>query len=171
MNPKSNRRWPGTYKIVFKDGTFGWYDWDMFVDKYSAHPKVIKHWLCNYPGAEYDKLRDGYKNFNKSIAKIIPVPVGISGRDWICNRELLLEEEAFAERYFEENCKNRKYGIGTIEAEEADPKLKMFNDWINTMPAQKMIKCWIYPNLGYSDVEVEDLEILLEHTFRAALSL
>lgn len=148
-------REPTTYKITRKDGTIDFYFWEYnicsTIDKETTSFEPAEYWLPVIP--------DGSKQLDeKDIDKIEEV---------YNNREIFKEFTDYMNNYYR-RCEEERKFIIFPQREENNPQLKEFNDWLTSAATQRMLNNWLHPTYGYSDITVEDLSMILMHTWEAA---
>lgn len=163
-----NKDWkPSLYKIIFDDSTFGYYDFKYQLARdndYSELPEVSYNWLKRFPFANYGNFKDE-KPIWEHIVEIKPVYEYDGGSKE--ERELFNEYKA---KWFEVVQKEQVFGINEEAYKDNKEIVHLFNLWLNQIKTQEMLEDWCTPMFGYSDVEVEDLSMVLLHCFNDAIS-
>lgn len=155
------RRKEGIYKLIFKDGTSGFYNWTILWDKNES--KLKRFWLKTFPFTNYGNFEG---KFERHIKKIIPLRKGN-----YYDKEMFNELETYKHKYLKEIEANQAFRHYLPEKDEKDPVIRTFNIWINQARTQEMLSHWCEPMYGYIDLEVEDLGMVLEHCWKDAFNV
>ncbi len=171
----------GLYKIIFKDGTFGYYDFRFQLTRDPQDnldlPKAATSWLKHFPFANYGNFKD-QDTFVDNVKEVVPVSVSYESLDWDDAKEkfaeLRKEYEQFKEferRWFEVVQEQQVFGVNEDNTMLGDKEIvHLYNLWINNAHTQAMLSNWCTPSYGYTDIEVEDLDMVLLHCFQDAIA-
>ena len=89
-------------------------------------------------------------------------------------KELRKEYEQFKEfekRWFEVVQERQVFGVNEDNNMLGDKEIvHLYNLWINNAHTQAMLSNWCTPSYGYTDIEVEDLDMVLLHCFQDAIA-